>query len=179
MKKGLAIGLALALLVPVLVMAQHDCKQRGPCCSGSSFDAARHEFKQQLGESGFHKKSMGIRHLLAVGDKINLTDDQQAKLEQMMIEFKLQSIDMKAEIQKAKVAMHAMKRKDAAEADVMRAIDDMARMKAEMQKMQYKHHLQAKAVLTDNQIDQLKQLRKEHSREGSKFKEKPGHGRRG
>jgi len=179
MKKGLAIGLALALLMPALAMAQHDCKQRGPCCGGSGFDAARHEFRQQLGETGFHKKSMGIRHLLAVGDKINLTDDQQTKLEQMMIEFKLQSIDMKAEIEKAKVALHVLKHDEAAEEDVMRAIDDMARMKAEMQKMQYKHHQRAKAVLTEDQIDQLKQLRKERFKEGGKNKQGRGHGRRG
>ena len=179
MKKGLAIGLALALLMPALVLAQQGCPEWGPRGGGRGFDAACHDFKGQRGGPGLRGEGMGIRHLLAVGDEINLTDEQQAKLEEMMIEFKLQSIDLKADIEKAQVALHALKRDDAVEADVMRAIDDVARMKAEMHKMQYKHHQQAKAVLTDNQIDQLKQLRKERFKEGRRFKERPGHGRRG
>jgi len=178
MKKGLAIGLALAMLMPALVMAQQGCPQQGPR-GGRGFDAACHDFKGHRGGPGHRGEGMGIHHLLAIGDEINLTDDQQAKLEKMMIEFKLQSIDMKAEIEKAKVAMHVLKRDDAAEADVMRAIDDMARMKAEMHKMQYKHHQQAKAVLTTDQIDQLKQLRKERFQERGKLNKKPGRGRRG
>jgi len=178
MKKGLAIGLALALLMPALAIAQQDCQQWGPRGGGRGFDAACHEFKGHRSGPGHRGEGMGIHRLLAVGDEINLTDDQQAKLEQMMIEFKLQSIDLKADIEKAQVKLRVLKRDDAAEADVMRAIDDMARMKAEMHKMQYKHHQQAKAVLTDNQTDQLKQLRKERFKEGSKFKEGRGHGRR-
>ena len=179
MKKGLTIGLALALLIPALVMAQQDCQQRGPRGGGHGFDAACHDFKGHPGGPGHRGEGMGIRHLLAVGDKINLTDKQQAKLEEMMVDFKLQSIDLKAETEKAQVALHALKRDDAVEADVMRAIDDVARLRAEMKKMQYRHHQQVKAVLTEDQVDQLKELRKERFKECGKHGEKPGHGQSG
>jgi Spy/CpxP family protein refolding chaperone len=179
MKKGLAIGMVLVLLIPALALAQQGRPEWGPRGGERCFDAARQYHEQGLCEQRHRGKGMGIRHLLAVGDEINLSDDQQAKLEQMIVEFRLEGIDLKASIEKAQVELQALKRDDAVESDVMRAIDDVARLKAEMHKMQYRHHQQAKAVLTDDQIDQLKQLRKERFKEGRKFREKPGRGWRG
>ena len=120
---------------------------------------------------------MGVRHLLMVGEDIKLTDVQREKLETMMTDFQMESIDLKAKIEKAQLMFQTLKqREDAVEADVMRSIDDAARLEAEMQKLRYRHHQQARSVLTDEQVKQLQQLRQERFQERRESRDKPSWG---
>jgi len=109
----------------------------------------------------------GIGHLLRVADEIGLTDEQRDQLKTMRLEFRMQQIDREAELEKAQVQLRAlMADKDAAEAEVLRKIDDVARLRGEMQKMRYSHRKQMHGVLTDDQVEKLQQLRQEKWEQG-------------
>ncbi len=115
--------------------------------------------------SGPRHEMPGMRMILAAGDEINLTAEQRDMLEKMMTEFQKTRIDRQAELKKAQVDLKALMRKDdAVESEVTAAIDKVSGMKAEMQKMRYRHQKQVKAVMTEEQRDKLKQLRKEHGK---------------
>jgi Spy/CpxP family protein refolding chaperone len=104
---------------------------------------------------------MGVQMILRHADDIKLTDEQKDKLEGMIADFKTESIDARAALEKARVELGDLMRRDAAESDVMSGIDKVARLRADMQKMRYRHHQQVKGVLTDEQVQQLKDLRRD------------------
>jgi Spy/CpxP family protein refolding chaperone len=104
----------------------------------------------------------GIKMLLAVADEINLTSDQKDKLKKLMVDFKLAQVDQKAKVKKAEIKLRALMRdEDANDSEVMTAIDEVARLKAELQKLRYRHRKEVRSLLTAEQIEKLKELRKE------------------
>lgn len=109
----------------------------------------------------FGSDASGPGHLLRIADEIKLTDQQKEKLENMLVEFKMEKIDLTASMDKAKVVMKAlMHREDAPEREVMDAIDDLSSRKSDLMKMRYTHKKAVKALLTDEQTAKLKELRK-------------------
>ncbi len=103
--------------------------------------------------------------ILAAADDIKLTDEQKARLEKMLVDFKLMLVDQRAKVQKAEIRLLALKRdQNAVESEVMAAIDEVARTKAELHKMHYRHRSEVHDLLTDGQIDRLQELRKERTR---------------
>ncbi|UCD65107.1 MAG: Spy/CpxP family protein refolding chaperone [Candidatus Zixiibacteriota bacterium] len=154
MKKLLAITLFLALAAASLVAAQpaprgwHDCcdMQFGP--------------KGKLHRAKMKHHGMAIKGILAHGDEIGLTDEQRDKLEKMSTAFRTERVDLKAKVEKAQIKLKALMRDEAAEAEVMAVIDQLSAFKADMQKARYRHRLEVKKVLTAEQIDKLKELRK-------------------
>lgn len=119
----------------------------------------------------------GVRMILAAADEINLTDDQKARLEKMVVEFELAKVDQRAKVEKGEIRLKAlMHDENADENEVMVAIDEVARTKAGLHKMRYRHHREIRGLLTDRQIDKLKKLRKEgmKKRKGSRHGMGPG-----
>jgi Spy/CpxP family protein refolding chaperone len=101
---------------------------------------------------------MGIGMILRNAEKLELTADQKTKLEKMQTDFQLLAIDQRAKIEKAAVQMRDLMRDDKAATTAVEAqIDQMAKVRAEMAKMQYRHMAEARAVLTDKQRETLKQ----------------------
>ncbi|MBI5266066.1 MAG: periplasmic heavy metal sensor [candidate division Zixibacteria bacterium] len=99
----------------------------------------------------------GMDMLFRMADELELTADQKAKLEKMRTDFKLAVIDQQAKIKKTRVLLGDLRRDDKAAAGAVEAkIDEMARLRAEMAKMKYRHHSAIKAVLTDKQKDMIK-----------------------
>ncbi len=187
MKKMILTVMALALLAPLTLMAQDTSPDRTFCPQGKGYGNAMKQGHHGLrggdcgptdGRGGKGRRGGGIGRLLMMGDKIDLTDAQRDQLKTMQTEFQLEQIDRKAEMQKANLKLRTLKRDpDAAEGDVMRAIDATSGLKADMQKIQYKHRKQIQAVLTDEQIGKLKELRKTHG-QGMGMGKK-GHGQMG
>jgi len=170
MRKGIITLIALALLMPVTLMAQGGPPDKpfypqgqGP---GQYMMGQGHRghhgggFGPMADRPGMGHHGGGIGLLLMVGDKIDLTDQQRDRLKEMQTEFQMSQIDRKAELEKAQVRLRTLRYdQDAAEGDVFRAIDEMSRLRADMQKMRYQHRQQIKAVLTDEQVEKLKELR--------------------
>ena len=120
-----------------------------------------------------------VRMILAAADDIKLTDEQKARLEKMQVDFQLAKVDQRAKVKKAGIRLRALKRdKSASENEVMAAIDEVARMKADLHKMCYRHHREIHNLLTDDQIDKLKELHKERMKK-CKGAHKGPHGGKG
>ena len=91
------------------------------------------------------------------------------ELETMMVEFKLAKVDQQAKVEKAEIRLRALKHdKNSNESEVMAAIDETACMKADLHKMRYRHQREIHNLLTDEQIDKLKELRKERMKKCEK-----------
>jgi Spy/CpxP family protein refolding chaperone len=157
MKRLLTLTLILTLATAMVVAAQPP-RQGFPGCDSPQFGQ---QGKHQGMRMGGHHGKAGIRGILAMGDKINLTDQQRDKLEKMMTKFQLQHVDEKAALQKARINLQTLKRDEAGQSAINAAIDKVAALRADMQKAKYAHQQEVQSVLTDEQKDQLKKMRQE------------------
>lgn len=117
----------------------------------------------------------GAGMLLSVADEIGLEETQKTKISNLMEEFGVSRIDMKAKLDKAKLELRHLKLNDASDAEVLSAMDKVGNLRTEMQKMSYTHRQAVENVLTDQQVDKLQELRKEHRAQKGQF----GHQGRG
>jgi Spy/CpxP family protein refolding chaperone len=109
--------------------------------------------------------------LMRFADDIKLTDEQISKLEAMTTEFQKQMVDRRAGLKKAQIDLRSLMREDEPnENQVLAAIDEVNSLKAEIQKQQFRHRQQVHGLLTDEQIETLKQKQKE------RFNDRPGRG---
>jgi hypothetical protein len=107
-----------------------------------------------------------VGHLLRNAEDHNLTEEQEDRLEKMRVTFEMEKVDLQAALRKAKIMFRALARDhDAAEQDVLKAIDDVARCEADLRKMRYRHLKAAHGVLNDNQRQGLKAFHKQRMRE--------------
>lgn len=175
MKKALIISIATLLMLAPVTFADPG--------SGHGMGRGRghgngHSMGMGMMGMGMGMRTPGIEMILRHADDINLTDEQKTKLESMRAEMQIERIDQKAELDKARVRSHTLMKGDAPEAEVLRAIDEVTRLEGEMKKMMYSHHQAVKAVLTDTQVDQLKELRAErrfdHRRDGKQMRDGDG-----
>ena len=174
MRKLTTITLAALLVMSAVSWAQHGPQGPGRC----DFQRGHHPDRPGRGMGmGMHADTPGIGMILAVADEINLTDEQKEKLERMMVDFKLAKVDQRAKVEKAKIRLKVLKRdENANENEVMATIDEVARMKADLHKMCYRHHREVRSLLTDEQIDKLKELRKERMKKHKGPRQGPRHG---
>ncbi len=167
MKKTITIALIITLLAAA---AWADWGGRGPgnCDVPRAPRAPRAEhwgpnmggFGYGFGQGAEH--SPGIRGILRHADEINLTGSQREQLEQIMVDHQMARVETEATVKKAQIRVRSlMWDKDAAESEVMRAIDEAARVKADRAKQMYQHRKQVMTVLTEAQFEQLEQIREE------------------
>ena len=158
MRKLMSLTLAALLVMSSVALAQPGWGGRGHCDS----PGWHHPERPRLGQGmGMRDGMPGVQMILAAADDIKLTDEQKARLEMMLVDFQLAKVDQRAKVKKAGIRLRALKRdKSANENEVMAAIDEVARMKADLHKMRYRHQKEIHNLLTDEQIDKLKELRK-------------------
>ncbi len=114
-----------------------------------------------------HGKHNGTPMLLQMADQLELTEKQTEQIEAMAVDFKLEQIELRAEIKKEHVLMRSLKRNDdASEKEIFAKIDKISALKAESQKLKVSHKNAVQSVLTDEQTDKLKELRKNRRFEG-------------
>ena len=102
----------------------------------------------------------GMFSLLRHAEMLELTDKQIEKIKEMKYNFNMERIDREAEIEKAQLKLNKMMRDEASESTIFAAIDENSSLRAEMRKMQYKHHEDVKNLLTDEQKEKIKELHK-------------------
>ncbi len=92
--------------------------------------------------------------------KLNLTDDQVQKMEQIFQQSRLKLIDQRATVEKAEVTLQPMLEADRPdEAQVLAQIDTVAQARAELEKTKARMLLGIRQVLTADQWKQLKSER--------------------
>ena len=108
-----------------------------------------------VAERGGSLREMGgVGFLLRHAEEFDLTELQQASLSKLQIPFELEKVDKMAALQKAKITFRALVRDpDAAEQEVLDAIEKVAACEADLRKMRYHHLKAARAQLKKNQRD--------------------------
>jgi len=161
MKRKLFVGLLIALFSVSVAMAGH----HGP--------------RGQKGFCGEGGPGMGDRPgmILHLADKLELSDSQIADIKNMMEKNGLDRIQRKAELEKAQLKLRHLKMNDAADGEILSAIERAGKLKTEMRKTRFQHQSKMKSILTDKQTEKLKELRQEF-RQGRGFQGKnhPGKG---
>ena len=152
--KKTVVFIAVALMLTT-AFAFADPGRRGPRGDGPGFDRDGHGWGQM--DDGVPGAGM----LLRLADEIGLDEGQKTKISNMMEEFGVSRIDMKAELDKAKLELRHLKMNDAADAEVLSMMDKIGDLRTEMQKMRYTHRQAVENVLTDQQKDKIKELHKE------------------
>jgi hypothetical protein len=122
--------------------------------------------QRESGRRGSAKQVGGVGMLLHHVDDFGLNDNQIEQLSKMQLGFELEKVDLQAALQKAKITWRALVRDvDAAEQDVMKAIDNVARCEANLRKMRYNHLKAARGVLQPKQRNNLKTFHLKQSRQ--------------
>lgn len=81
----------------------------------------------------------------------NLTDSQKAQIKKMHLEFQKKMISMKAELAKQEIDMKALLMEDAGETPVNAKIDEIYKLKAQIQKECYANYKALLKLLNDEQ----------------------------
>ena len=149
--------ISAALLCSPLVGAQpgpgSGNESGGPACmmSGGHAKMARGKGMRMHGRRGQMRMEMAA--------KLELTDDQKAKMEKLRDDFQMLMIDQQAKVRKAQIQMRQLRRDDKASVSAVEAqIDQIAKLRAESAKMRYRHHTEMRSILTDKQKEQLKEI---------------------
>ncbi|MCM3870653.1 MAG: hypothetical protein ND895_08175 [Pyrinomonadaceae bacterium] len=122
--------------------------------------------QRETGRRGSAKQVGGIGMLLHHVEDFGLNDNQVEQLSKMQLGFELEKVDLQAALQKAKINWRALVRDiDAAEKDVMKAIDNVAQCEANLRKMRYNHLKAARGVLQPKQRNNLKTFHLKQSRQ--------------
>lgn len=171
MKRLLIFLTAILVLTAAFASAQNG--HRGQRGDGSAWHKGGHD-------GGMNQDGMpGAGRMLLMAEEIGLDENQKTKISGMMEEFGLNRIELKAELEKAQLELKHMRLNEASDAEILTQMDKVGELKTDMRKMSYTHHQAVKDVLTDQQIEKLKELHKERrgDREGrSGFGKREGRG---
>lgn len=161
MKRALIIAVAALALLAAFAVADPGHRGRGSddMTCGMGGRGMGH------GADGFFGPGM----LLKAADEIGLDDGQKAKISQMAEQFGLERIDKTATLEKAELELRHMRMNDAADNEILSQMDKVGKLKTEMQKMKFSHRQAIRGVLTEQQIDKLKEFRRERHEERGQF----------
>ncbi|HVW76038.1 MAG TPA: Spy/CpxP family protein refolding chaperone [Alloacidobacterium sp.] len=100
-----------------------------------------------------------------VAQQLNLTADQQKKMDDILQQHRLKLIDLNATLQKQETIMHPLMEADQPdEGKILAQIDAIAQARAELEKANARMLLGIRQVLTPDQWKKLKALREEGPR---------------
>ena len=155
---------ALMLAFSVNVFAQpnsrHRSERRGQCM-----------FKHQM-----HGVA-GVGGLARFADELGLSDDQMEKLKTLRFETAKKTVAERSEVQIAGIELHELMQKDDFdESAIKKQIEKIGRLKTNMMLTRVDKKLAVKNVLTDEQENMLKELRRESFKRSKRGDRK---GRRG
>ena len=90
--------------------------------------------------------------------ELNLTGDQRTKLQALHEAQARKAVQRRADMQLARIDLHKLMREDRPNmASVNAQIDKMARLHAEAMKARFETHMQARALLTPEQVKKLRE----------------------
>jgi len=179
MKKVMIGALGLMLVLAAIAVAQMERghgmmgKHGGPgmagmkgCCQQGMGECGGPGMEAECGPGMMRGGGMGLPRLMEMADKLELTQAQRDKIKGMMEAFQLERVDKQAALKKAEIKLKGLMHDDkAAEADVIKGIDQIAGLKADMAKMRYHHLSEMRSILTDKQREMLKSMKMESRKE--------------
>ncbi|MBN1213421.1 MAG: hypothetical protein JXA92_12690 [candidate division Zixibacteria bacterium] len=166
MKKTSLTAVVVVTLLASIALAQPGPFGPGQCPLGDGSQMGKQYARMDRGGMQQHKGMPGIQRLLNMDDELALSPEQKTKFEKMKTDFAMERIDRGAALEKAQVKLRdLMADNKASETNVNMAIDEVSRLKADIQKMRYNHHKQIQATLTEEQVAKLNDMRMERRKE--------------
>ncbi|TFH59700.1 MAG: periplasmic heavy metal sensor [Candidatus Zixiibacteriota bacterium] len=103
-----------------------------------------------------HGMGMGKRMgMPGMADELELSKDQRKQLEDLRFAFRKGMIPVRAQLQVLKLDLQKMIRDDAKAGEIDAQIDQIGKLRTEIQKQGVKHRMAMKSVLTPEQRDKL------------------------
>jgi Spy/CpxP family protein refolding chaperone len=105
-----------------------------------------------------------IWHVLKSKDTLNLSEDQQARLQSIALNFRRDNVKKTAEVKLAEIELHQLAQIDGKPSSgegVAAAVRKMYELKADQQLASIKAFQEARAVLTPEQQQKLRELREQ------------------
>lgn len=171
-RAGLAIG---SLLMAGVAMAQAPGPMDGPAFGH------RPPIERAFGGHGIEGRWWNNPKII---ERLKLTDDQRKAFDQILLEHREKLIDLRANVEKAELAMEPLVQADEPnESAILAQIDKVAQTRAELEKANARYLLALRSKLTPDQWKQVQEFRKNRGREGwgpdGRRPEGMGPGRRG
>jgi len=151
MRKTITTTLAILMLMASVAIAQSGPRSSGLCSGDGPHGFGHHGMMGQRGDM-----------LLQAADKIGLSEEQIEKIQNLQIAHSLAMVDKKAELEKAQIKLRVLRRDNESLDKVNVAIDNFNRLKAGIQKTKYAHQQEVHGLLTEEQLDKLKEFRQSH-----------------
>ncbi len=153
MRKSITVIILIGIFVVCGVLAQSGYNR-----SYRGFgQKSKIERKHVPGKTPFLHNSW--KDVLEKRKELNLSDEQINKIKQMTFDFQTAQVDRRAVVQKARIELKRLKTDKAAiEESVMQAFDKLALAQAEVHKASFLLRNQMHSVLTDKQLEHLKEI---------------------
>jgi periplasmic protein CpxP/Spy len=155
---GVRLGLAVAAVFAAGVAgAQAPAAPGGPPDGGPGFGGHRPPMERALGPGGERGKWWNDP---AMVEKLQLTEDQRKAMDGILQQHRVQLIDMRANLEKAEVALEPLMRDDQPnESAVYQQIDKVAQARAELEKANARFLFALRSKLTPDQWKQVQESR--------------------
>src|SRR5580692_10490588 len=166
LKPVLSLVLLTALYGPLLFAQQPDGgPPAGPGQNTGKMDQGRGTWGGGM-RSGFRIGPPGMWwHNPDLIQKLNLTPDQQKRMDDILQQSRLQLIDLRANVEKQEVLMEPMLAANPPDTNkILAQIDQAAQARAELEKANAKMLLGIRNVLTPDQWTKLQAEQREHRR---------------
>ncbi len=99
---------------------------------------------------------------MACFEQLDLSDEQEDKIQQLRFTHQSQMIDVRADIKKAQLKKHQEMTKDEPGKDaVMAAVREINSLRGKMAEMMVEHRFAVRDILTEEQLDQLEDCRED------------------
>jgi Spy/CpxP family protein refolding chaperone len=110
-----------------------------------------------------------------IAEKLKLTDDQRKAMDQIFQEHREKLVDLRANVEKAEIAMEPLVRADQPnEQAVLAQIDKVAQARAELEKANARFLFALRAKLTPDQWKQVQEFRQNHEGMRRDFRDRRG-----
>jgi Spy/CpxP family protein refolding chaperone len=108
----------------------------------------------EMGANGFLGPGMILRH----ADDIGLTEDQVSQISKLTQSNALARIDKQAELDKAETTLRHLRMNNAADNEILSAMDEVGLLRTELWKMNFNHRQAVRKILTEAQLDKIKEM---------------------
>jgi Spy/CpxP family protein refolding chaperone len=158
------VGMAVAALgMAVGALAQGPGQMGGPDI-GPGMGTHRPPFERAFGGHGVEGRWWNNPKMI---ERLKLTDDQRKAFDQILLDHREKLIDLRANVEKAELAMEPLVRSDQPnEGAILAQIDKLAQARAELEKANARYLLALRSKLTPEQWKQVQEFRANRGREG-------------
>jgi Spy/CpxP family protein refolding chaperone len=159
------VGLAIAMLgLAVGASAQGPGPMGGPGMAGPGEGTHRPPFERAFGGHGVEGRWWNNPKII---ERLKLTDDQRKAFDQTLLDHRTGLIDLRANVEKAELAMEPLVQSDQPnEGAILAQIDKLAQARAELEKANARYLLALRSKLTPEQWKQMQEFRANREREG-------------